>query len=40
MTETGGWTRFLGGFAYALENMTLEFELEAWTGQITGDTRL
>ena len=30
--------RFLGGFAYALENMTLEFELEAWTGQLTGDT--
>ena len=30
--------RFLGGFAYALEQMTLEFELEAWTGQLTGDT--
>ena len=30
--------RFLGGFAYALEQLTLEFELEAWTGQITGDT--
>ncbi len=30
--------RFLGGFAYQWNQFNLEVELEAWTGQLTGDT--
>ncbi len=39
-SDQGWWVdaRFRGGFAYDLDAMRFELELEGWTGQVLGDT--
>ena len=40
LNERDWWVdaRFLAGFGYTFDALTFEFELEGWTGQLTGST--